>query len=316
MNDAARLRSAVNPRPRYDMLAIDLDGTLLDSDGRVSATNLDALNDARHADLEVIICTGRGATECAGVLDAIGQRSPVVVAGGSIVACRRTGDTLHRFDMKRQTVIDAVNRLTSHGHPVMILKDPVVAGYEYLVVAEPGTELHPVSLWWFERMGVRVRRAENITHDEHPECTVRIGVCGDEGDMAGLLATIEHEFRHLASMHHFPAVVSLNSNGRRGNGRDSEACQEHRVHILELFHPDADKWASLCWLARRRGVPTSRIAAIGDEINDVGMVRGAGLGVAMENAVPSVCDAATQHTRSNDDDGVAFAIERILSGRW
>ena len=36
----------------------------------------------------------------------------------------------------------------------------------------------------------------------------------------------------------------------------------------------------------------------------------------MENAVPAVCDAATQHTRSNDDDGVAFAIERILSGRW
>ena len=69
-------------------------------------------------------------------------------------------------------------------------------------------------------------------------------------------------------------------------------------------------------MARRRGVPTSRIAAIGDEINDVGMVRGAGLGVAMENAVPSVSGAATKHTRSNDDDGVAFAIERILSGRW
>ena len=63
-------------------------------------------------------------------------------------------------------------------------------------------------------------------------------------------------------------------------------------------------------------MPTSRIAAIGDEVNDLTMVREAGLGVAMDNAVEDVKQAADVHTARNDEDGVALAIDHILSGRW
>ncbi len=312
---------------RYDIIAIDLDGTLLDCDGCVSSVNIEALRDARNAGLETVICTGRGLTECREPLDAIDQRTPVVVAGGSIVACLETNRTLHRFSMCQDVVAQAVERLTGHGHAVMLLKDPTQTGYEYLVVASDESDLHPVSDWWFKRMGVRVRYATHIDQDEHPTCTVRLGVCGDDEDMGELLALIESEFQSLTAMHHFPAVVSMLDHEPTladdtlkapvgSNGTPNGSPEPRHVHILELFHKDADKWTSLRWLADQRNIPVSRIAAIGDEINDVRMVREAGLGIAMENAVDTVKDIADVHTRSNTDHGVAHAIEQILSGRW
>ena len=232
--------------------------------------------------------------------------------------------------MCQDVVAQAVKRLTGHGHAVMILKDPSQTGYEYLVVANEESDLHPVSAWWFKRMGVRVRHATHIDQDEHPTCTVRLGVCGDDQDMGDLLALIESEFQSLTAMHHFPAVVSMLDNEpaladdvsntpnapNGSNGTRNGLPTPHRVHILELFHKDADKWTSLQWLADQRYIPASRIATIGDEINDVQMVRQAGLGIAMENAVDAVKDAAGVHTQSNVNHGVAHAIEQILSGRW
>ena len=116
------------------MLAIDLDGTLLDSHGRVSQKNAAAVRAARDAGVRVAVCTGRGLVECAHYLEAIGQRDPVVVAGGSIIACPVQRKTMHRFALEQALVEKATRRLLSHGHPVMILKDPVHAGYDYLMV--------------------------------------------------------------------------------------------------------------------------------------------------------------------------------------
>ena len=67
-------------------------------------------------------------------------------------------------------------------------------------------------------------------------------------------------------------------------------------------------------------IPASRIAAIGDEVNDLAMIEGAakggGLGIAMGNAIDVVKRAAKRHTESNTQDGLARAIDRMLSGEW
>ncbi|MFN7613875.1 MAG: HAD-IIB family hydrolase, partial [Phycisphaerae bacterium] len=71
---------------KYDILARDLDGTLLRSDGTVSPASIAAIERARKAGLRVIVCTGRGWVECKHILEQIRQSDPVVVAGGAIVA--------------------------------------------------------------------------------------------------------------------------------------------------------------------------------------------------------------------------------------
>lgn len=293
---------------RYDLLALDLDGTLLDTRGRVSVRNREAVVTAREAGMRVVICTGRGLAECRHVLREIDQVQPVVVAGGSIIADPVSAATLHRFPVHQPLVERTVRTLIGHKHPALVLKDPV-AGYDYLVVH--GDEKHPldpVTQWWFESMNVRVRYAHHLHEDEHPEHTVRVGACGLSGVMGDIRRDLMEAGNGEAIVHSFPAVVAPEHASRCPDGQT--------LHILELFSAHANKWSAISHLAGAWGVEASRIAAIGDEVNDVSMIAGAGLGVAMGNAVASVREAAKRHTGRNDENGVADAVGKILNGDW
>jgi 5-amino-6-(5-phospho-D-ribitylamino)uracil phosphatase len=304
------------PHARYQLLAIDLDGTLLDSAGAVSPANLEAIRRARAAGVRIIICTGRGLAECRHVLDAIGQQDPVVVAGGSIVASP-TGDaarsTMHRFGLGLEIVSRATEHLLSRGLPAMVLKDPSRTHYDYLMVqGEAMHPLDPVTIWWLESMGIRTRYARLLHEDEHPEDTVRLGACALSGRLDEIHDELAGTIGPDVSMHHFPAVVAPEHARRTPQGE----C----LHILEVFSRDANKWSAVCWAAAELGVERSRIAAIGDQINDLPMIRGAqeagGLGVAMGNAVERVARAAGARTMGHDQDGVAHAIHSLLDGLW
>ncbi|MCE7970576.1 MAG: HAD-IIB family hydrolase [Leptolyngbya sp. PLA2] len=291
---------------RYDMLAIDLDGTLLDPAGRVSARNAEAIARAREAGVAVTVCTGRGLAESQFALRAIGQEEPVVVAGGSMIACPRTEATLHRFPMHPTLSSRLVDAILDHGHAALVLKDRHAAGYDYLVVTgEQQHALDPTTQWWFETMCVNVRLARSIAEDEHPDHTVRVGACARPASLQGVEAVVRAEFGGLVCYHNFPAVVEA-----------EKASDPDAVHILELFDARADKWSAIRHLADERGIGASRICAIGDQVNDLTMIRGAGLGVAMGNAIPDVRAAAARITRSNAEDGVAWAVERVLWGEW
>lgn len=293
----------------YDLVAIDLDGTMLNSRGEVSRRNLDAVQSARAAGMRVLVCTGRGLAECRHVLTAIQQQDPVVVAGGAIIACPATSSTLHRFAVDEPTVARAVSEVLAHDHPALVLKDPAGAGYDYLVVhGEKRLPLDPVTEWWFSSMQVRVRRVQSLAEDEHPEHSVRVGACGMSGRMARVKESLHASISPDIHIHHFPAVVAPQHVSRTEDGQT--------LHVLEMFSRHANKWSAISHVSEQWRIPASRIAAIGDEINDVSMIRGAGLGIAMANAVPAVREVAKRSTLGHNDDGVADALSRILTGEW
>lgn len=296
--------------PRYDLIAVDLDGTLLDPASRVSPANVRAVHEARRAGADVMVCTGRGLVECRDALDAIEQADPVAVAGGSILACPSTSATLHRFPMRPDLVREAVGLVTTHGHAALVLKDRHAAGYDYLVVMEEGkSRLDEITRWWFERLKVEVHFVRTIDEDAHPEHTVRVGACATGGTTDGVARVLAERLNGRAVLHHFPAVVPSSTRGRAGGASG-------QTLIVEVFDAAVSKWTAIEHYARTRGIDPSRIAAIGDQINDVAMLRSAGLGVAMGNAVPEALAVADRVTLDNASDGVARAIEHILEGRW
>lgn len=88
-----------------------------------------------------------------------------------------------------------------------------------------------------------------------------------------------------------------------------------KPHFLEISHLDATKGQALKMLAESLSLSSEQVMAIGDSMNDLDMIQYAGLGVAMENAIPEVKRYAGFVTKHNDDDGVAEAIEKfVLSG--
>ncbi len=336
--------------PRYDILAVDLDGTLLDPRGKVTERTIRAVRNAREAGMEVVICTGRGLVESRHAIDAIGARTlppgwnvaPVVVAGGAMVADALSGRTLHRWPMSPDLVQRVVDRFAEAKVATMVLKDPHEAGFDYLIV-DTG-ELDPVNLWWFEKMGVKRKHVSTLDHDEHPEHTVRVGFAAATGDMYALGRAIMDEFQRETTMHHFAAVSGKaldrrareaaaaaeqetiagekgvdfvqEKPGRAAKRVEEVEAKDESIHILEVFDKRVSKWSAIEWLARSRNVDPARVAAIGDEINDLAMIRAAGLGIAMDNAIPAVKAAARVVAPSNQEDGVAHAIDRILTGEW
>jgi 5-amino-6-(5-phospho-D-ribitylamino)uracil phosphatase len=94
-------------------------------------------------------------------------------------------------------------------------------------------------------------------------------------------------------------------------GNSFDAVFSHNTY-LELLPKGADKAKALMDLAREQGIDPGEVAAVGDAQNDLGMIRAAGYGVAMSNAIPEVRQAARWITASNDEAGVARLIDRIL----
>jgi 5-amino-6-(5-phospho-D-ribitylamino)uracil phosphatase len=82
--------------------------------------------------------------------------------------------------------------------------------------------------------------------------------------------------------------------------------------MCEILRHDAGKWAAILHLSRLWRIDRSAICAVGDDMNDIPMIRNAGLGVAMGQARPEVLAAADLVTGGHDEDGVAMLVENVL----
>jgi hydroxymethylpyrimidine pyrophosphatase-like HAD family hydrolase len=302
-------------RRNYDLLAIDLDGTLFGPDGRVSPANRAAIDAARADGLEVVICTGRGLVESRHAIEAIDGRhpargrdvAPIVCAGGAMVCDAITSRTIHRWPMRHDLVARLCDHFRALHRAPLLLKDRSAAGFDYLVINSGPIE--PPTQWWFSVMDVEVKFADSLDADDHPEHTVRVGFAATASIMRDLAAGVYAAFGRETTTQHFAAVSGDLKRGPHGSKDES-------VHLLEVFDPQVSKWTAIHRLALEQGIPRERIAAIGDEVNDLAMIEGAALGIAMGNAIEPVKKAAQRIARSNADDGVAEAIGRILTGEW
>jgi hypothetical protein len=210
--------------------------------------------------------------------------------------------------MPRATVAGVVELLNAEGHAALVLKDPSASPHDYLVVAPPGAALDPVSVWWFDKHRVSFTTVRSLEQDEHPEWTVRVGACAPAVRTVPIRDELARRFGDGVVFHSFPAVAApaeVSLDASRG-----------LFHVVEAFDAGAHKWAGIRWVCGALGIDPSRTAAIGDEINDLPMIRHAGLGIAMGNAVDDVRRAAARHTASNHELGLAQAVDRLLDGSW
>lgn len=285
----------------YDIVVIDLDGTLLRSDGTISPADRRAVAEARAAGLEVLIATGRALPEAVPALEAIEHDGLVITAGGAMLSDLAAGMTRRRRPMCRHVVAGVVNRLIANGHKALILKDADVTGYDYLAIGPHA--LDPASQWWFDQLDVAVRFIDHVDEDEHPEDTVRAAAVAGCDELAPLADQLHTFVGNRACLQHWSAVTESEAIGST-------------THLLEVFDRDVNKWTMVRTHCRELGVDPRRTVAIGDGLNDVELVRQAGLGVAMANADARVLGVAQRVTASNDENGVAGVLDGLLSGAW
>jgi HAD superfamily hydrolase (TIGR01484 family) len=275
----------------------DLDGTLLDRGGKVSERNLEAIRRLQDAGIEVIPATGRSLPECNHVLDHINHSGHAITAGGALVHDARDGSVVIRRTLAPGVVRGVARILAEHGHLAHLLQDHTEAGVDYVMVGEQPFD--PATEWWFNHLPVQYRRVRSIDEHHADEHTVRIGTVALGSVLAPVAAEVERQFGEFVAAQHWSALTAEQATGSE-------------THLLETFARHVNKWTAIEAICSQYGVDPSETAAVGDGLNDLEMIRDAGLGIAMENADPRIAAVSKARAGHHDRSGFADAAELIL----
>ena len=280
-----------NTSPRYKLIAIDLDGTLLGPDGQVSDRARQAIHRALDAGLLICFATGRNWTESRFAVDAVGHYATAVFVGGAIVMDTHQRVTLHRTLMEPDLARQISRDLESRGYAVLALQDTASCGVDYLISGN--AEMHPETRLWMEKTRATVQRIATLADHAH-EHTIRIGMIA----LSAETHRVRDEMIAAYSQRIFCQCVEIMPQG---------------LAVLEVFDPSVNKWEGIKQVAKIHGIAHEQIMAIGDDVNDLHMIRGAGLGVAMGNAHPQVRAIAKRIIGSNAEDGLAVFLEEVVA---
>jgi len=273
------------------MIAIDMDGTLLSPLGHVTPRTRVAIHAALKAGLLVCFATGRNWTESQTVLDAVAHYDTAVFVGGAMVMDTKQRTTLHRTAMQPELAREVCATLEELGHAALALQDTGLAGVDYLIT--DGVELNLATTQWMKVTHASVHKADDLSTAAH-EHTVRVGIVAPPEETAEVQKVLNDRFDGRIVCHsiHVPA---------------------YGVDVLEVFDPAVNKWEGILHVARRHGILPLQIIAVGDDVNDLTMLKNAGLGVAMGNAKPEAIAVADRVINRNDADGLAEFLEELVS---
>jgi Cof subfamily protein (haloacid dehalogenase superfamily) len=264
------------------MAVLDVDGTLLTSDARLTGATVAAVGRARARGLEVCLATSRGPGGLRWVVGRLGLEAWVVAYQGALAGRLDRAGSLAGPPLAERPLPAAAARV--------VLAEAAAMGLSASWFAGPG--------WFALADDAAMRREAGIVRDTF----VVAGPPADGQDPHKLMLIAGH-----------PALVpSLHALARRL----PPDCAGHFSHdnYLEVTRADVDKAEALADLAARLGIPLAEMAAIGDGQNDLGLLRAVGLPIAMGNAKPALKQVAAFVTGSNDEDGVAAALDRLTGG--
>jgi Cof subfamily protein (haloacid dehalogenase superfamily) len=276
----------------YRLLALDVDGTLLDPAGALRPAVQQAIAAVQQCGLRVILCTGRRFRTARPLAQQLRLSEPLIVHNGALVKDPVSGDTLHQCCVPPDVYAPALALLRQVGAPLVY----VDAFHAQIDILTEAIELaHPFQRAYLQDHLAHCRMVRDIATPP-PYGVVMLGIMADETSLRALRPQIERTLGEQARSH-----MLINKN--------------YQGHLLEILHPAVSKWEALRQLAARVGIAPQDIMAVGDDENDVEMIRHAGLGIAMGNASHTVQAAADYVTGSNADDGLVQALDRFVLQR-
>jgi len=262
------------------LIAIDLDDTLLNPQLLIHPDNLDAVRRALDAGIQVMLASGRTVESMMPYAVELGMKGrglPMICANGAEVRDVDSGAIIRHLTLSREACLSAIETLSGYGLPVQAYDD------EGIIVTEHNH--------WTDRdhllTGLSIRlasRPEDIANKPRS----KLLSAGSPERVAELAPILRKRFAGMAEI-----VIS-------------------KPYFIEILPAGADKGEALAWVAETRGIPRENVMAIGDAGNDIGMITWAGIGCAPSDARPDVA-AIARHTSvlPHESGAVAELIERF-----
>ncbi|HEV2114814.1 MAG TPA: Cof-type HAD-IIB family hydrolase [Terriglobales bacterium] len=278
-------------KPPIRLLAIDIDGTLLNSQFQIPSANLEALRHAHEAGVEIILVTGRRHTFALPIAQQLGFDLWLISSNGAVTRSL-SGELFHRDLLPVATARQLVAAMREYRGNTVLTFDTETKG---ALVLERMDELTGSIQRWLEKnmqfidFVVPIEKA--LVSDP-----VQAMFCGTIERMRGALQT-------LADSGLGERITVL-----RTEYPLRDLC------IVDVLNQDCSKGHALERWASYRGIPREQVMAIGDNYNDIEMLVFAGIPVIMGNASPELRGRGWMVTGLHDEAGVATAVEQVLSG--
>lgn len=265
----------------YKAIALDLDGTLMDSNKQLPDANRDALWEAIRRGKTVILASGRplfGVLPVAEKLE-LAERGGYVLAynGGNILDCR-SGELVYNRTVPMECMSDIFK--TARECDVAAL-----TYYENVVISERSQDEYVIREAFCN--GAQIKQVDDLTSFvTYPES--KILIVGPHDKLVPAQKKLESLYSDVLDLFY------------------------SEDYFLEVVPKKVGKDISLGVLLEKLGIRREELIACGDGMNDITMIKYAGLGAAMENAYPEVKEAADIIAPKNDDAGVAYIVNKYL----
>lgn len=271
------------------LLAIDIDGTLLDSKGRVPAANLDAIHRAAGRGVRIVIATGRSFHFALQALAELPDDLTLLVYNGAI-ARSRSGETHLRRLLPQGIAREVLAATIEWRADTACVFDRPAAGQ---LVYDRMDWSHPNRAGFMRRNAAIIQAVDRL-EDAVSEDPVQVTFNGGVQAMRAVAS-------HLAALSVAGQLeVMLTEYPQRD------------FSMVDVCGAGITKGSGLAAVAARFGVAQAEVMAVGDNHNDRDMLEWAGIGVVMGNAEPELKHASFHETGTNDDAGLAKAIDRFI----
>ena len=272
------------------LLAVDIDGTLVTEGDAVSSATRAALHLAAER-FALVLATGRRYRTTRQVMATLDLALPAVCLGGALTK-GASGQTLHATPFAAEDVSRLLDLAHGRDLTLVLQRDAHALGGADFVV-DASMPWNAPTQHYVNVGGAAGRVDSDIGAGRHEDVLV-VGCFGEREPLAAL----EDDVAGLGQVYETVLVPSQKTPG----------------WYLEVIASGVSKWAALRRYAGRIGIPEDAVCAVGDALNDLPMIRGAGFGVAMGNADPAVKAAAAWTTGRNDEEGLVTLIDRLMAG--
>lgn len=271
------------------LVAIDIDGTLLDPHFQVSQRNLAALRSAHQSGMRILLATGRRHDFALPVAQELGIPVWLISSNGALVRSS-SGETFCDDFLPVTTARKVIEHMDEFRPNAVVTFDR--QGHDCLILEQEHTLNRSISRW-IEKNSAHILYVSRL-EDALTEDPIQAMYCGDIQRMKAAQDRLREA--------DFLAEISI----LRTQYDYRDLC------ILDILNRDCSKGHALRRLAEHYGIPREQIMAIGDNFNDLEMLEYAGLPVIMANASEELKQNGWQITASNAESGVAQALEEVL----
>ena len=288
----------------YKLVAIDLDGTLLNSYGAISEHNKKIVQAAIQKGAEIVIASGRPIQSAKSFANELGANNYVICGNGSILYDIKNDKILYDKFIERQKVLEIIKICEENSIFYCLYTENLTISkslnYNILFYNNENKKMP-------DDKKTNIKIIDNIYKyvEENPNMGIlKVTIC-DEDKI--IFSGIIRKLREIRGID----VLDLQHMAKKiiKSGTEEVTIE---YHYTEITSQDVNKWNAIKKLAELLQIQSNEIMAIGDNMNDKEMLENAGLGIIMGNSAPYMKNFANEVVSSNNEDGVAEALEKFV----